>query len=130
MAQGVSEDSSQSTIMMTYSEIQNAETTLYLENSNGGEKILAIEPEKDFQTILISSEDLQQGKNYILYNGGSITGDKVDGVYENADYQEGTQAIEFTLNTAMTYLNEEGVTEQQTNPKGGRWGGQRKDFNQ
>ncbi len=29
----------------------------------------------------------------------------------------------------MTYLNEEGVTEQQSNPKGGRWG-QRKDFNQ
>ncbi len=49
MAQGVSEDSSQSTIMMTYSEIQNAETTLYLENSNGEKKYLLLNLKKIFK---------------------------------------------------------------------------------
>ncbi len=45
MAQGISENSTQNAIQMTFSEMQTAGTALNLENENG-ESIIAITPEK------------------------------------------------------------------------------------
>ncbi|MCU9613141.1 carbohydrate-binding domain-containing protein [Caldibacillus lycopersici] len=110
MAQGVSEESSQNAIMMTFSEYQEANTSVYVTDENG-EEIFAITPEKEFQTIVISTPDLKLNQNYTLHSGGVLTGENSDGVYHEASYEEGELTVEFTMSSVMTYLDENGVTE-------------------
>ncbi|BDH61618.1 hypothetical protein MTP04_17480 [Lysinibacillus sp. PLM2] len=120
MAQGISENSTQNAIQMTFSEMQTAGTALNLENENG-ESIIAIAPEKNFQTVLISTPTIENGELYIFKAGGALTGENVDGLYNSYEYNNGTTNVPFEVSTeSMTYLNEEGVTTNQTN---GMFGG-------
>lgn len=122
MAQGISESSTQNAIMMTFDEVKEAGTTVYVENSDG-EQIIALEPEKEFQTVVISSPELKTDETYTLRSGGEITGERLDGVYEEAIYKEGGLSVDFSLSTVMTYLNESGVTEASSGMMGGFGGG-------
>ncbi|MBO1510761.1 carbohydrate-binding domain-containing protein [Metabacillus bambusae] len=125
MAQGISEDSKQNAIMMTFTEFQEAGTTVYVEDSNG-EQVFAIAPEKQYQTILISTPDLQNEQTYTLSSGGVLTGENRDGLYNNVKYESGSQSVEYTLSGVMTYLDESGVTEAPANGRfGGNGGGRR-----
>ncbi|UOQ84359.1 carbohydrate-binding domain-containing protein [Gracilibacillus salinarum] len=111
MAQGVSEDSAQNSILMTFPEMLEANTTVYVTDSNG-DVVTAVTPEKQFQTVVISSPDLKQDETYTINTGGEITGDATDGYVDDATAEGGTKIVEFTLNSAMMYLNESGETEQ------------------
>lgn len=122
MAQGISDSSLQNAIMMTFDEMKEAGTTVYVENSDG-QQIIALEPEKEFQTVVISSPELKTDKTYKLRSGGVITGERLDGVYEEAIYKEGELSVDFSLSTVMTYLNESGVTEASSGMMGGFGGG-------
>lgn len=124
MAQGISDSSSQNAIMMTFDEVQEAGTTIYVEN-NVGQQIIALEPEKEYQTVIISSPELQTDESYILRSGGVISGEKIDGLYEEASYKDGLISVDFTLSKVMTYLNESGVTEATSGMMGGFGGGNR-----
>ncbi|OAS82623.1 hypothetical protein A6K24_13360 [Metabacillus litoralis] len=104
---------------MTFTEFQEAGTTMYVEDSNG-EQVFAIAPEKQYQTILISTPELQNEQTYTLSSGGVLTGENRDGVYNTAEYKAGSQSVEYTLSGVMTYLDESGVTEA---PANGRFGG-------
>ncbi|MGN7297059.1 carbohydrate-binding domain-containing protein [Ferdinandcohnia sp. SAFN-114] len=115
MAQGSSDGSSQNAIMMTYSEFQKSYTTVFVEDENGN-TVLAIAPEKQFQSIVISTPDIELNQNYTIHTGGTLTGDNVDGYYQKANYEKGTLSTSFSLSSIMTYLNEDGVTE--GNPHG------------
>jgi hypothetical protein len=119
MAQGISEDSKQNAIMMTFTEFQEAGTTVYVEDSND-KQVFAIAPEKQFQTILISTPELQNEQTYTLSSGGVLTGQNKDGLYNNVEYETGSQSVEYTISGVMTYLDESGVTEA---PASGRFGG-------
>lgn len=110
MAQGISEASSQQAIMMNYSEFQEANTAVYITDENG-EKVMAIAPEKQFQSILVSTPNLKLNQTYSFHSGGVLTGDHENGMYQNASYEGNTFSVEFPLSTVMTYLNEDGVTE-------------------
>ncbi|WP_036689405.1 carbohydrate-binding domain-containing protein [Paucisalibacillus globulus] len=110
MAQGISEESSQSAIMMTFSEFQKANTAVFVTKEKG-EEVLAITPEKDFQSIVISTSDLELDQTYTFHSGGVLTGDNTDGLYQHANYGQGSTSVEFSLTSVMTYLNESGVTE-------------------
>ncbi|MFP3887958.1 carbohydrate-binding domain-containing protein [Priestia filamentosa] len=110
MAQGISEESSQNAIMMTYSESQEPNTTVHVTDKKGGE-IIAIAPEKQFQTIVISTPDLELDQTYTFNSGGVLTGENINGFYQNASYEEGPLSVGFKLSNVMTYLNEDGVTE-------------------
>ncbi|MBS4218861.1 carbohydrate-binding domain-containing protein [Bacillus sp. FJAT-49711] len=114
MAQGISENSSQHTIMMTYSEFQEANTNVFVTDEKG-QQIIAVAPEKQFQTLVISTPDLKQNESYTFQSGGILTGDHVDGLYQNANYEEGNVSVTLTLSNVMTYLNEDGVTEGNAN---------------
>ena len=124
MAQGISDSSSQNAIMMTFTDFQQAGTTVYVENSDG-EQVFAIAPEKEFQTILISTPELKMNETYTLSAGGTLTGEATDGLYEKAEFTKASQSVEFALSTVMTYVNESGVTESPSNMMGGFGGGQR-----
>lgn len=115
MAQGISENSTQNAIQMTFSEIQTAGTAINIETENG-ESIIAVAPEKDFQTVLISTPTIENGESYNFKAGGILTGKNVDGLYNTYEYNNGATNVQFAVSTeSMTYLNEEGVTTSQTN---------------
>ncbi|MCM3784820.1 carbohydrate-binding domain-containing protein [Neobacillus mesonae] len=123
MAQAVSDDSGQLAIAMTYTDTQAAGTLVHLEDSEGN-TIVTFEPSKDYQYVVISSPDLEKGKTYTLYSGGTSTDNVADGWYKNGNYEGGTEVVSFELGeTATTWLNESGVTTGNTN--GGFGGGRR-----
>lgn len=113
MAMGVSENSTQNTFLMTFDEIQKAGSAVYVENSKG-EQVMAVTPEKDYQTIVVSTPDMTNDDAYTLNYGGKLAGESTDGYFKTASYSKGAQAIEFTFKDVMTYLNKEGVTEGQS----------------
>lgn len=118
MALGVSDGSTQNTIMMTFDETVEANTPVTLTNADG-EQIITVAPEKKYQMILISSPDLEQNANTTLSRGGTLTGEVVDGVYTNATTTDPTSSVTYSPTTVMTYLNSNGVTEEGSSTMGG-----------
>lgn len=112
MAMGISDTSTQPAVMMNFTDTQAAGTAVNL--SLGEEKILAsVAPEKDFQTILISTAELEQEADYTLRFGGNVEGKIKDGLYAEPSMMKGEKgAVSFTLpNQIMTYLDTNGITE-------------------
>lgn len=107
-AQGVSNNSSQNTIMMTFLKEQQANTSLYITDSKENE-IIAVKPEKEFQSIVISTPDLKLNQTYTLHYGGILSGESIDGLYRNTNYQNGKFSVEFTITSPMTFLHENNV---------------------
>ncbi len=99
-----SETSGQYAIMMTYPETQAAGTIVHLEDSEGN-TIATFAPEKDYQSLYISSPDLAKDSSYTLYSGGSSTGTETNGLYTDSDYSGGTNVVDFTISDVMTRLN-------------------------
>ncbi|SDM64723.1 carbohydrate-binding domain-containing protein [Sediminibacillus halophilus] len=118
MAQGVSDDSEQTSFLMTFPEMLEAGTTVSVEDSNGN-IVAAVAPEKEFQSIVISSPDLRQGESYTLYTGGELSGDETDGIFQGPTMEGGTKVLEFSLTSTMVYLDESGETEQPSGMFGG-----------
>ncbi|MFC4386662.1 carbohydrate-binding domain-containing protein [Gracilibacillus marinus] len=99
MAQGVSSTSEQATMMMTFEETQIKGTLVEITDEDGNQ-IIKIEPEKDFQTIVISDNQLSEDGTYMLYT-------------------DGDERTTFEMSSMMTYVNESGVTVQQGAMQGG-----------
>lgn len=118
MALGVSDESAQNTIMMTFDETLEANTPVTVTNANG-EQIIAVAPEKMYQMIVISSPDLDLNAEATLSHGGTLTGEVVDGVYTNATTTDPTDSVTYSPTTVMTYLNSSGVTEESSSTMGG-----------
>ena len=125
MAQATSDSSTQNTISMIYTSKQQAGTIVHLEDSDGKD-IITIAPNKDYQSIVISSPEIQKDKTYTLYSGGASTGAAKNGLYTNGKYTNGTKVVDFSISNSVTWLSESGVTEARTNqmgPGGGQEGG-------
>ncbi|MEJ9281219.1 hypothetical protein [Ureibacillus thermosphaericus] len=105
-AHGIS--NSQNTIMMTFLKEQQANTSLYITDSKKNE-IIAVKPEKEFQSIVISTPDLKLNQTYTLHYGGILSGESIDGLYRNTNYQNGKFSVEFTITSPMTFLHENNV---------------------
>ena len=121
MAQATSEDSKQYSMLMTYPETLKAGTILHLEDSKGN-TIATFAPEKDYQSVVLSSPKLKKDGKYALYSGGSATGNEANGYYVDGKYSGGTKVVEFTIAESVTWLNESGITTAKTGGPGG--GGQ------
>lgn len=102
MAQAPSETSTQNSIHMTFTSVQSPGTEVILKDAKGN-TIVTYAPEKEFQTIVLSSPDLLKDGNYTLSTSGSIS-------------------VDFTIDSSVTWLNESGVTTAQTQ-MGGFGGG-------
>ncbi len=121
MAQGVSDSSEQASFMMTFPEMLEAGSTVSVQDGNG-DIVVAVAPEKDFQSVVISSPDLQQDQSYTLYTDSGLSGDETDGFFEDATMEGGTKVLEFSLTSTMTHLDESGETEQASGMFGGERG--------
>lgn len=63
--------SSQNTVIVTYEKEQRANTLLYIEDDEGN-VIFTFEPNKDYQTLVVSSSLLKEGVIYNLYSDDKI----------------------------------------------------------
>lgn len=110
MAMVPSDSSSQHSIGMIYPSIQVANTIAHLEDRKGN-RIATFAPEKDYQSIVISSPQLKKDETYTLYSGGTNSGKQTNGLYTDGDYKGGIKVVEFTLSKISTWLDETGETE-------------------
>jgi hypothetical protein len=123
MVQATSEASKQYSMLMTYPETQAAGTILHVEDSKGN-TVATFAPEKDYQSVFISSPKLEKGGKYTLYSNGSSTGSNANGLYTEGDYSGGTKVVEYTIADSVTWLNESGITTAASGgPRGGGPGG-------
>ncbi|NIV14277.1 MAG: hypothetical protein GWN62_24290 [Aliifodinibius sp.] len=59
-------------------------------------------PTKEYQSVVFSSPELQEGESYVVYTDGSSTGTSVDGLITDGDYTAGTQIANFTIASFVT----------------------------
>lgn len=122
MNQAPSDSSPQNSIVMTFPQEQAANSAFTLTDSAGG-ILAAFAPQKSYQTVVISTPDLQSGQSYTINTGASVSGDATAGYYgTNAD-SAGTALVTFTAENTVTYVNEFGVTEGGMSGFGGGRGG-------
>lgn len=124
MAQNFSDSSSQNSLLVAYSSVQKAGTLVTLLDESG-KTILSFAPAKDYQSIVISTPKLEQGKTYTLYSGGNAGGKNTDGLYTDGSYSAGTKVVSVTLSGAATSITDTGaqITRMRGPGIGGRKGG-------
>ena len=107
------ESSTQKSILVSYSSTQKANTLVAIQQD--GKEVLTLAPALAYQSLLYSSDSIADDVSYVVYSGGSATGDASDGLYINGTYTAGTK-----VSTVTT----ESITEAQNKgPMGGPQGG-------
>jgi len=101
MAQAPSTSSSQYSVMLVFQSPQAANTMIHIEAENG-EGTLTFVPTKEYQSVVLSSPELENGSTYTVYSGGSSTGIATDGLYSDGTYTAGTQVTSFTISGIVT----------------------------
>jgi hypothetical protein len=86
---------------------QTAGTVVHIE-SESGEDVLAYVPAKEYQSVLVSSPEFENGSTYVLYSGGASNGAVSDGLHFGEVYTAGTQTTSFTI-TGMVTGNSAGM---------------------
>ena len=109
MAQSFSDSSKQNSLLVAYSSVQKAGTLVGLQDEHG-QTLLSFAPAKDYQSIVISSPQLEQGKTYTLYSGGSPSGNNTDGLYPAGSLSEGSKVVSVTLSEAATSITDTGAS--------------------
>jgi len=101
MAQAPDTSSTQYSVMVNLTSIQPADTIIHIE-TEGGEETLTFLPNKAYQSIVLSSPELENGLTYTVYAGGNATGTAADGLYSGGTYTAGTQVATFTISSIVT----------------------------
>jgi len=101
MAQAPSTTSTQYSVLVIFPATQSAGTIVHIEAKNGTE-ILTFAPTREYQSLVLSSPDLENGVTCIVDLGGSSTGTAVDGLYSGGTYDGGAQAMSFTVSSMVT----------------------------
>jgi hypothetical protein len=101
MAEAPSSSSTQYSVMYNYDSTQAAGTVVHIE-SESGEDVLTFVPTKQYQSVVLSSPELENGTTYVLYSGGSSSGTASDGLYSGGTYTGGTQVASLTITSMVT----------------------------
>lgn len=90
-SQGVGADSTQASIYLTSDSVIDAGTVIQIQTTDG-EGLVTFEAVNEFDVIVFTSPDLEDGDTYEIYLGGSVSGDSTTGLYETDAYTPGTLA--------------------------------------
>jgi hypothetical protein len=101
MAQAPSDTSTQYSIMHNFALVQAAGTMVHIE-TEVGEDVLTFVPTKEYQSVLLSSPELENGVTYAVYAGGNSTGTVADGLYSGGTYTAGTKVASLTISSIVT----------------------------
>nr|WP_319399422.1 carbohydrate-binding domain-containing protein [uncultured Carboxylicivirga sp.] len=102
MAQAPS-SSSQASVLINFTS-SNAGNTMFNLQSAAGDEIITFTPGKTYQSIVISSPDINVGSSYSAYLNGSHSGSENEGLYTNGVYSSGNQYTSFTANSTTTTI--------------------------
>ena len=101
MAQAPSTTSTQYSVMFNYSSPQAAGKMVHIETQSG-QDVLSFVPTKQYQSVLLSSPDLENGSSYVIYSGGSSSGMATDGLYAGGTHSGGSEIGSFTISSMVT----------------------------
>jgi hypothetical protein len=101
MAEAPSTTSTQYSAMVNYASAQAAATMVHIETESG-QDVLTFVPTKAYQSVLLSSPELENGSTYVVYSGGSSTATATDGLYAGGTYTPGTEVSRFTITSMVT----------------------------
>lgn len=118
MAQVPSEQSTQNSMLMYYTQVQKEGTIIHVKD-NAGNTVVTFAPKKEYQSVAISSPELNKDSAYTLYSGGTSTGSSTEGLYTDGEYQNGTKIVDFTLYKSVTWMSETGETTAASSGPGG-----------
>lgn len=97
MAQAPSSASSQYWLGLNLGTTESAGQLIHIKNTDGTD-IVTFAPEKNYQSVVFSSSELDSNESYELYLGGSSTGTETDGLYDGGDYTGGSLTYTFSAN--------------------------------
>jgi hypothetical protein len=103
MAQAPSGSSAQYSLLVNLNGTARAGTLVHIETSDG-EPVLTFAPAKQYQSLVFSSSELEDGSTYDLYLGGSSSGEVSDGLYAEGSYTSGTEYTSFTVSDTVTWI--------------------------
>jgi len=101
MAQAPSTTSTQPSIFIGLNQALPASTLIHLQTTSG-QDLLTYAPAKEYQSVLISSPELEIGESYSLFTGGSSSGEIENNLYLNGTYQPGTELTQLTVESIVT----------------------------
>ena len=101
MAQAPGSTSSQPSVLVGFPTAQAAGTIVHIGTASG-EELLTFAPTKAYQSLVVSSPELEQGTGYVVHTGGSSTGTAADGVYSGGAYTGGAELVSFTVAGPVT----------------------------
>ena len=100
MTQSPSTSSKQNSVNVFLSS-QSANTLISIKNESGKD-IVTFAPSKTYQSVIISSPNLQTNTTYTVYSGGTSTGNETDGLYTDGSASGGSEVGSFTTSSTIT----------------------------
>ncbi len=119
MAEAPSETSTQYSIMVNFEQAQQAGTLVHIQAEDGAD-ILTFAPTKQYQSVVLSSPDIQNGSTYTVYVGGSSSGTAADSLYADGAYTPGTEYAALTVSSLTTVHGSTGMRGGGNFPGGGQ----------
>jgi hypothetical protein len=107
MAQAPGGNSSQNALLIYFGSTLQAGTLVHIQ-SNAGEELLTFVPLKEFQSLVFSSPELEQGETVEIFVGGSSSGTAVDSLILNSTYEAGERYERVTLSDGTTVVGSGG----------------------
>lgn len=101
MAEAPSSTSTQYSVMVNFDSVQPDGTLVHIETQDG-QDLLTFMPTKEYQSVGLSSPDIENGSNVVVYTGGSSSGTEVDGLYSGGAYTPGTQVTSMDITSVVT----------------------------
>ncbi len=101
MAEAPSTTSTQYSVMYNFTSTQAAGTMVHVE-AESGEDVLTFVPTKQYQSVVLSSPELENDTTYVVYSGGSSSGTASDGLYAGGSYSGGSQVASLTITSMVT----------------------------
>lgn len=108
MAQSPGEASAQNSLTVIFSSVQGAGTPVSLTDDSGN-VLVALTPEKAYQSVVFSSPVLEQGKTYSVNTGGTFSEAAVNGVLIKGTVTGSTVLTQVTLEKTVTRIADDGT---------------------
>ncbi len=107
MAQGLSNSSTQNSVMINFSKNINTDELISIFDSNGTE-VITYKANKRYQNLVISTPNLKLNETYTIYTGGNSTSEEFNGLYSNGGYKNGSKYTTFITNSTITNVGSSG----------------------
>lgn len=126
MAQGPETSSTQNSLMVRYTSVQKAGTLVNLVDETG-KTLVAFAPAKDYQSIVISTPNLQKDKTYTLKSGGTCSSKLTNGLSTEGSCSGSKKLCNVKISDTVTSIAEDGSEVSSSMGGPGGPGGQRPD---